>query len=207
MKCILLHGLGQTPPDWNATIQHMGNTLDVICPPLYDWLPETEPDYASLYQGLTRYCEQFSGPFVLGGLSLGGILALQYAAEHESRISALILMGTQFAMPKKLLIIQNMILRILPGAAFKAMPVSRQSMIRLCHSMMDLNFSQTLGDIRCKTLVLCGERDKANLSASLQLKTRITGAEFVLLFRAGHEVNKDAPGELGQVIRSFCEGA
>ena len=40
------------------------------------------------------------------GLSLGGILALQYAIEHPEHIHALALIGTQYTMPKTLLRIQ-----------------------------------------------------------------------------------------------------
>lgn len=205
MKCILLHGLGQSPADWKDTLKHMDGTWEALCPNLYDWLPETDPCYDHLYKGLERYCQSFCGPFVLGGLSLGGILALQYAAEHNNRVSSLILMGTQFIMPKKLLKVQNTLFRLLPGAAFKNMPLGKKRMICLCNSMMDLDLSQSLSGIHCKTLILCGKKDKANLQASIQLQQRIHGAQLITLSRAGHELNKDAPAELGLAIRSFCE--
>ena len=41
MKCILLHGLGQSPADWKDTLKHMDGTWEALCPNLYDWLPET----------------------------------------------------------------------------------------------------------------------------------------------------------------------
>jgi len=206
MKCILLHGLGQSSSDWNNTIKYMNNSLDVSCPDLFQWLPKTEVCYANLYQELEKYCENFDEPFVLGGLSLGGILALQYVIEHSNKVYSLILMGTQFSMPKNILRIQNIIFRILPNTAFNKMGLGKKEVISLCNSMMDLDFCQNLKDIYCRTLVLCGEKDKNNLSASIKLKEQIENAELVIISNAGHEVNTDNPVELGKTISSFCCG-
>ncbi|MFR5555446.1 MAG: alpha/beta fold hydrolase [Coprococcus sp.] len=38
----------------------------------------------------------------LCGLSLGGILALQYALEHPQKVASVVLIGTQYTMPKRL---------------------------------------------------------------------------------------------------------
>lgn len=206
MKCILLHGLGQTPSDWDNTVKYMDDRLDVTCPALFEWLPKTDVCYAHLYQGLEKYCEQFEKPFVLGGLSLGGILALQYAVEHRNKVDSLILMGTQFSMPRNVLQFQNIIFRILPNAAFNKMGLGKKEVIRLCNSMMDLDFHENLKDIHCRTLVLCGEKDKTNLSASIKLKEQIGRAELVIIPNAGHEVNKEDPAALGKTIDSFCRG-
>ena len=204
MKCILLHGLGQKPSDWDETVKYIDNRLEVFCPALYEWLSPKETCYAHLYQGLEHYCRQFDEPFVIGGLSLGGILALQYAIEHGQKISSLILAGTQFSMPKNLLRFQNIIFYMLPNTAFRKMGINKREVISLCNSMMDLDFSRNLEDIHCKTLVLCGERDKNNLLASVMLERRIKHAKLVIVANAGHEVNTDRPAELGKEISSFC---
>ena len=69
--------------------------------------------------------------------------------------------------------------------------------------MMDLDFSHHLKDIRCKVLVVCGEKDKANKSASLQLAELIPDAEFITISGAGHEVNIDCPSELSENLNNF----
>ncbi len=204
MKCILLHGLGQRPSDWNDAVKYIDDRLDVSCPALFEWLPKTEACYTHLYQRLEKYCDQFNEPFVLGGLSLGGILALHYTIEHTNKVHSLILMGTQFSMPKNMLRFQNIIFRILPNAAFTKMGICKKEVISLCNSMMDLDFRQNLKDIHCRTLVLCGEKDKSNLSASIKLKEQIRNAELVIISNAGHEINIDNPFESGKAIISFC---
>lgn len=203
MKCILLHGLGQNPSDWNYTMKHIDDSVDVSCPALFEWLPETNVSYNCLYQGLEKYCEQFDEPFILGGLSLGGILALQYILEHSDKVYSSILMGTQFSMPKNMLRFQNIIFHMLPNTAFSNMGLDKKEVIRLCNSMMDLNFTENLKDIHCRTLVLCGEKDKGNRAASVKLKEQIENAEMMMISNAGHEINKDNPVQLGKVISTF----
>lgn len=203
MKCILLHGLGQNPSDWNNTIQYMDDRVDVLCPALFEWLPKTKPSYTCLYYGLEKYCEQFDEPFMLGGLSLGGILALQYVLEHSDKVYSVVLMGTQFSMPKNMLRLQNIMFRILPNTAFRKMGLNKKEVISLCNSMKDLNFTDNLKDIHCRTLVLCGEKDKSNQAASVKLKEQIENAEMMLISNAGHEINIDNPVQLGKTISTF----
>lgn len=202
MKCILLHGLGQVPSDWNDSIKDIDKNFEVSCPALFEWLHGTEFCYANLYQKLERYCDQFEEPFTLGGLSLGGILALQYAIEHSSKVEALILIGTQFSMPKNLLKFQNVIFHFLPNMAFKKMGASKKEIISLCNSMTNLDFLENLKDIHCRTLILCGEKDRANYSASIKLQELIPNSEFFAVPNAGHEINKDNPNKLGEIINS-----
>lgn len=203
MKCILLHGLGQTPSDWNDTVKNLDKNFEVFCPALFEWLHGTEFCYANLYQRLEKYCDQFEEPFTLGGLSLGGVLALQYVIEHSNKVESLILIGTQFSMPKNLLKFQNMILRFLPNMAFKEIGASKKEIISLCNSMIALDFMDNLKDVHCRSLILCGKKDKANYSASVQLKEQILTSEFFVVSNARHEINKDNPNELGKIINAF----
>ena len=80
MAYIFIHGLGQTPESWNQAISHMSLTEQVICPNLPALLREQECNYKNLYAAFCRYCETESDGMNLCGLSLGGILALNYAS-------------------------------------------------------------------------------------------------------------------------------
>lgn len=203
MKCILLHGLGQTPADWNDAAKNIDENFEVCCPALFDWLQGGACCFTNLYQGFEKYCEQFDEPLVLGGISLGGILALQYAIEHSNKVRALILIGAQFSMPKKLLKFQNMVFWFLPNTVFRKIGASKKEIISLCNSMMALDFMNDLKDIHCRTLILCGRNDKANYAASVQLKENIASSEFLVVSNAGHEINKDNPNKLGEIINAF----
>lgn len=203
MKTILLHGLGQTPSSWKDTINHMGGSADILCPNLFDWLEGKEVSYQVLYAAFSDTCGQFSEPFNLCGLSLGGILALQYATEHPDRVNALALAAVQYRMPKKLLQFQNVFFRFMPERAFQGMGLGKTEFIRLSKSMMTLDFQKELKRILCPVMVLCGEKDTANKQASFQLQSQLPHAELLVMKDAGHEINLDAPEALGKALRTF----
>ncbi len=203
MKYIFLHGLGQSPESWKAVREAMDAKRDICCPDLSEWLFQKEPCYTNLYCGLEKFCELLEEPFNLCGLSLGGMLALQYTAEHPDKVNSLVLIGTQFQMPKKLLKLQNFIFRMMPNSAFANTGFGKSELIRLSQSMMDLNFKSDLKKILCPVLVLCGEKDRANRRASLQLKELLSHAEIAFLSKAGHEVNADAPAALAEQMELF----
>lgn len=205
MKCILLHGLGQSAASWGDTVKYLGPASDILCPELSRWLEGCEPRYDNLYCGLMKYCGQVEGPLNLCGLSLGGILALQYGIEHPDRVNSLVLIGTQYAMPKGLLRFQNALFHLMPKRAFQEMGFQKGDFIDLCKSMLDLNFQAGLRRISCPVLIVCGEKDSANKAASEQMEEQIPNAELLIIPGAGHEVNRDAPDELGKAICCFFE--
>lgn len=205
MKCILLHGLGQSAASWDNTVKYMGQASDILCPELPQWLEGHEPRYDNLYNGLERYCARFEGPLNLCGLSLGGILTLQYGIEHPDRVNSLVLIGTQFVMPKGLLKFQNVLFHVMPKKAFEETGFKKRDFINLCRSMFELDFRAGLHQLRCPVLIICGEKDKPNRAAAIQMNEQIPNAKLLLIPGAGHEVNQDAPGELGKNISRFFQ--
>ena len=162
MKYIMLHGLGQSSESWSDTVKVFNDDFEVLCPNLSDWLSGKTPCYDTLYRTLETYCEQFEEPLNICGLSLGGILAMQYAIEHPEKMNSLVLIGTQYEMPKYLLKMQNLIFRIMPCSAFEKMGFQKTDFINLCKSMTELNFKHELKKISCSVLVVCGDKDKIN---------------------------------------------
>ena len=136
-KCIMLHGLGQSSESWSDTVKVFNDDFEVLCPNLSDWLSGKTPCYDTLYRALETYCEQFEEPLNICGLSLGGILAMQYAIEHPEKVKSLVLIGTQYEMPKYMLKIQNLIFRIMPCSAFEKMGFQKTDFINLCKSMTE----------------------------------------------------------------------
>lgn len=69
--------------------------------------------------------------------------------------------------------------------------------------MMELNFTKDLSKVDSPTLVICGEKDSANKSASVELADNLKNAEIHVIIGVGHEVNAEAPEELAKVIDGF----
>ena len=92
---------------------------------------------------------------------------------------------------------------LMTKSVFQKMGFQKKEFISLCHSMIQLDFTQDLRKIHCPVLVLCGEEDKVNWQASVRLAEEIESAELVLISNAGHEVNKENPKELGKILTEF----
>lgn len=206
MKYIILHGLGQTASSWDKTISCMGARENIICPNLFELLQGRKVTYANLYEAFSEYCKNFSEPFAICGLSLGGVLALQYSIENPEKVKAAVLIGTQYKMPKGLLKFQNVVFHIMPQRMFDTMGLAKKEAVNLSKSMMDLDFSQELQKFKCPVLVICGEKDKANKKAASELAGILPHAELKIIENAGHEVNIDAPEKLGEVLKVFLIG-
>lgn len=200
MKTVLIHGLGQDFSIWNNMIENQEN---IICPNLPDFLKGKEANWNNLYNSFENYCKSIPDKINICGLSLGGILALQYGIENPDKINSMILIGTQYTMPKMLLKIQNVIFRFMPEIQFKETGFSKNDFIKLSESMMNLDFSENLKNIKFPVLVVCGEKDKPNMKASLNISKMIPDAELSIVKNSGHEVNRDNPEELKNILTRF----
>ena len=93
-KVILIHGSGHKAASWNETVSRLDCRGDVLCPELSSLLLGKEASYPNLRAAFGAYCAQAGGPVHLCGLSLGGILALDYTLEHPEAVKTLVLIGT-----------------------------------------------------------------------------------------------------------------
>lgn len=198
MKTVFLHGLGQTAQDWDEVINRV-SLQDVDCPELYS-VSKGNITYSDILAGLEERYMNVTEPFCICGLSLGAILALDYAIRHGDRISSLILIGVQYKVPTRMIDFQNLIFRCMPKKAFEDMGIPKDDTIRLAHSMRSLDFSSRLNEVMCPVTLLCGEKDSANLKAAKQLNELLPQAELHIIPGAGHEVNKCAPEAIADVL-------
>lgn len=204
MQCVLVHGLGQTSESWERVVSTLSRS-DILCPNLYRLAEVTPISYEALYRSFSDDCNGLDGPIDLCGLSLGGVLALHYTAEHPEKARSLVLAAAQYKMPKRLLQLQNLVFSLMPAKAFVQTGLKKQEMLALCQSMEELDFTNVLPKISCPTLVVCGQKDTANLKAARQLAKQIPGAGLKIIPGAGHEVNTNAPEEFAKLLYAFYE--
>ena len=204
MKNLLIHGLGQNSKDWD-TIKNELETRGIspIVPDLFDLTKGRELDYPTVYQAFSELCESYKDKLNLCGLSLGGLLALNYAIQYPRKINSLVLIGTPFEIPKGLLKFQNIVFRFMPKAAFQNMGVSKKDFIRLSNSMTNLNFMELVATLGCPALILCGAKDKTNMESAKRFHEAVKNSKLVIVDDSGHEVNKDNPNELVSILQDF----
>lgn len=207
VKTILVHGLGQKAADWEKTKNCLKNGAeDVICPDLYALAESEKLDYEVLYGAFSSYCDHIEVPFRLCGLSLGAVLSLNYALDHPDKIESLVLIAPQYKMPRLLLALQNVLFCLMPKTVFNKMGLTKDAFIGICNSMSKLDFSKVLPWLACKTMVICGEKDHANLKAAREISMALPTAQLCLVPDAGHELNTDVPEKLAEILNKYWNG-
>ena len=198
MKTILLHGLGQTAQDWKEVVCQLSSS-NVECPELFSSM-ENEISYPQILGDLERRYSNAKEPLRICGLSLGALLAIDFAIRHGDKVASLVLIGTQYKVPSLLIDFQNLIFRCMPNKAFESMGLSKSNTIKLAHSMRALDFTAQLSGILCPVNILCGEKDSANLKASKKLNEILPKATLQIVPGAGHEINKNAPEAIAAIL-------
>lgn len=200
---IFIHGLGQTSKQWSQTLRALPDGDSVYCPNLWE-LPYDQPlTYERLFSAFATECQKYTEPLELCGLSLGAVLALNYATAYPAHVRKLALIAPQYEMPKHLMRLQGFIFRCLPRRAFQTMGIEKSSAISLCSSMASLQRSSDLDKASMPALIVCGSKDRANSSAAKALRERLPNAELIWMEGAGHEVNRTHPNELSACLAAF----
>lgn len=203
MKKILIHGSGHKADSWNKVISYLNNDKDILCPDLSTILNGKEASYDILYSSFAEYCNKIDDKIDLCGLSLGGILALNYAIDFPNKVNSLVLIGTPYKVPKLIFSIQNIIFKLLPKSLFETMAFNKKDTFILGETMKNLDFSNKVYNIQCPTLIICGEKDSANMKSSYYLAENIKDAKLKIIENIGHIVNEENPEELSKLLIKF----
>ncbi len=206
MKYLYLHGLGQTKDSWDRVVNATNELHNSICLNLAELVEGNNVIYMKLYTAFSKECGKEKEEMVLCGLSLGAVLALNYAIDHPNKVKALVLIAPQYKMPRKLLKFQNMLFRFMPKSTFQQTGFDKADFISLCDTMADLDFSDSLQKVTCPVLLVCGENDKANKKAAEELNRYLSHSSFHEILGTGHEVNREAPEKLATLLQEFYEG-
>ncbi len=137
------------------------------------------------------------------GLSLGAVLALNYAIDYPQRVKSLIFIAPQYDMPKFLLKVQNVLFKFMSESQFKDIGLTKKDFITLTNSMADMDFTSGLEKVSCPVLVLCGEKDNVNKKAAVKVAEKLSKAKFSTIENSGHEVNIDNPNGLAKAMKEL----
>lgn len=203
---ILVHGLGQNESSWNKVKELLKeNKIEVETPNLFNLAKNYQLNYENLYRIFVNYCNSFKEKLNIVGLSLGGILAIDYANEYPEKVNSIILSGTPYEIPKSIITIQNIIYKFMPKKVFEQIGCTKKDLITLMNSIKNLTIPQKAPNIKCHTLIMCGEKEKNNINmkSAIKLNEVIKNSKFEIIKNAGHEVNIDNPKEFANTIYNF----
>ena len=200
---IFVHGSGHKAASWEKTISYITDSEGIVCPNLSSILEGKEASYENLYSSFVKYCSEMDGQIHLCGLSLGGILALNFALDFPQKVKTLVLIGTPYKVPKAAFGFQNVIFRFLPNSVFETMAFDKKDTFALGNTMKNLDFSDKVKNVKCPTLILCGEKDRANLKSAVYLSQNIRNAELKIIENTGHVVNEENPKALADILTEY----
>lgn len=205
MAYILVHGSGHKDTSWSETVSYMESDKEVLCPNLSSILNGREAKYTNLYSSFADYCYNIDGQIHLCGLSLGGILALNYALDYPEKVKSLVLIGAPHKIPKLMFGIQNIIFRFLPKSLFEKTAFNKKDMFIFGNSIKNLDFSDRVQNVNIPTLIICGKKDGANMKSAYYFAENIKNAKLIIMENTGHVVNEENPKALAKEINEFYQ--
>lgn len=200
MKLIFLHGLGQDASSWQA-VQAELSEWQTEAPDLF---PQKKEDYPTCKQALLTYLRSQTEDFLLIGLSLGGVLALDLSDQDLPHLKGLILSGSQYKLSGNFLYkLQILLFKLLPKGIFEKQGANKEQMLGILTALKDLDLTQKAQNCPLPTLILCGSQDKPNLTASRELHGLIKQSTLTIIPNGGHTLNTGKAKAFAQAVSDF----
>lgn len=236
MPLVFINSLGSDLRIWDGVIPHFAENFPLIrydkrghglsdCPPG----PYTLRDYTTDLAGLLTVLEVPSA--ILIGVSIGGMIALDFAHQYPNRVHALVLcntgarIGTADTWTERSTIVRQegleplapMILGRWFSRSFSTVqPAAYRGYYHMltrtptegyaatCEALRDADLRAVVKDIHAPTLVLCGDEDMATPPAlGQELAAALPNAHFQLIYQAGHLPSIEQPQAVAVAMKQF----
>lgn len=202
MKLIFLHGLGQSADSWKEVqellVDYPSEALELF--------PSGVATYQEAKERIYQYLSKETEPFVLIGLSLGAALALELSSYDLPNLRALILSGCPLKLSGNILFyVQLLIFKLLPKRVFEKQGADKDLMVGVSEELKTLDLTDISRTCPYPTLLICGSKDKPNLSSMRSLHKLISESQFQIIPDGPHVLNKAKPKEFVEKTRSFLE--
>ncbi|VNM35835.1 putative alpha/beta superfamily hydrolase [Streptococcus pneumoniae] len=202
MKLVFLHGLGQSAESW----KEVRNLLTDYPSEAIELFPSGVSNYQKAKERVYQQLAQETEPFVLIGLSLGAALALELSCYDLPNLRALIMSGCPLKLSGNILFyLQLLIFKLLPKRVFEKQGADKTFIIGISKELKTLDLTDIAGNCPYPTLLICGSKDRPNLSSMKTLHRLLTDSQFQIIPDGPHVLNKAKPKEFVEKIRSFLE--
>ena len=202
MKLVFLHGLGQSAESW----KEVRNLLTDYPSEAIELFPSTVSNYQQAKERVYQHLAQETESFILVGLSLGAVLALELSSYDLPNLQGLVLSGCPLKLAGNILFkIQLMIFKLLPKSFFEKRGANKALMVGVSEELKTLDLTDIAGICPYPTLLICGSKDKPNLSSMRSIHKLISESQFQIIPDGPHVLNKEKPKEFAEITRSFLE--
>jgi len=202
MKLIFLHGLGQSADSWKEVqellVDYPSEALELF--------PSGVATYQEAKERIYQHLSEETEPFVLIGLSLGAALALELSSYDLPNLQALVLSGCPLKLAGNIpFYIQLLIFKLLPKRVFEKQGADKALMVGVSEELKTLDLTDISRTCPYPTLLICGSKDKPNLSSMRSLHKLISESQFQIIPDGPHVLNKAKPKEFAEQIKPFLE--
>ena len=202
MKLIFLHGLGQSAESW----KEVRDLLTDYPSEAIELFSSEVNSYQKVKERVYQHLAQETESFVLIGLSLGAALALELSSYDLPNLRALVLSGCPLKLSGNILFyVQLLIFKLLPKRVFEKQGADKALMVGISEELKTLDLREIAKACPYQTLLICGSKDKPNLSSMRSLHKLISKSQFQIIPDGPHVLNKEKPKEFVEKIRSFLE--
>ena len=202
MKLIFLHGLGQSAESWKEVQELLADYPSEAL----DLFPTGITSYQEAKESIYQHLSEETEPFVLIGLSLGAALALELSSYDLPNLRALVLSGCPLKLSGNILFyLQLLIFKLLPKRVFEKQGADKALMVGISEELKTLDLREIAKTCPYPTLLICGSKDKPNLSSMRSLHKLISESQFQIIPDGPHVLNKEKPKEFVEKTRSFLE--
>ena len=202
MKVIFLHGLGQDERSWKKVQEALVN----VPTESLALFSRGNESYQEIRQATLQHLQAQNQPFLLVGLSLGGLLALDLADQALPHLKGLILSGTQYNLANNFLYrLQIFVFKLIPKSIFTKQGVDKSQMIRILTELRKVNLTDKITKIKLPILLVCGSKDKPNLKAAYELNKLLKDSQLHIIEKGGHTLNSQMPEIFAQIIEKFLD--
>jgi len=222
MSILFIHGAGANPSVWHLQIVHFKGSLAVELPghPNGSGLRSVD-DYARVVEHQIDE-KGITDPIIVGH-SMGGAIAIEIALRRRE-LRALVLVGTGARLRVRaefLAKVKEDYEKAAKLLAAWSVSASADPILvdRIARDLVKVKAEVTLGDftacdrfdrmdrvgeIDCRTLVVCGEDDRMTPKKYSQyLHEKIKNSEVAIMPGAGHSVMLEKPREFNRVLEAF----
>ena len=202
MKLIFLHGLGQSADSWKEVqellVDYPSEALDLF--------PSGVATYQEAKERIYQHLSEETEPFVLIGLSLGAALTLELSSYDLPNLQALVLSGCPLKLAGNIpFYIQLLIFKLLPKRVFEKQGADKALMVGVSEELKTLDLTDISRTCPYPTLLICGSKDKPNLSSMRSLHKLISESQFQIIPDGPHVLNRAKPKEFAEQIKPFLE--
>lgn len=233
---LLLHGWTDSWRIWEQALPYFSSELRIICPTHRGFGDSSKPAIGYAMKDFVDDCVAFADAlglerFALGGHSMGGFIAHQFAVENPQRITHLVLIGTGTTAYGKPAFHDDAIglknfpdpltedfvrrsqtdgMRLKPSKScfdtvvFESLKSPKYVWVESWTSMQQENHVALLSGIEAPTLVMCGDDDiYFPLQEQYELRDAIPGARLKLYERVGHGLQWELPEPFARDLSAF----